>query len=205
MRIYFIIKLQIEIIIFLFLFIPNLSYGFEYKTFSTKNNDKANGLDLVVKYPEFYKSLEGNRPHIVRKFNFKDGIIFNSMMILVKDITNNEYKEISNYSDNEMIDIVESSFKDNNLNIIDSYVTKIEGEKAIILEGYSELERLNKNIYGLLLSSTIFYDSKMINLQCSCSTVGNDDDIKKIYKYWKNKGKDLCLDYINSQIIMNKY
>ena len=196
----------VKIIILLFILIPNFTYGFEYKTFSNKNDVMANGLDITVKYPEFYKSLEGNRPHIVRKFNFKDGNILNSMMILVKNINNNEYKEINNYSNEELVDIVEMSFKDNNFSIKNSYSTKIEGERAIILEGYSEIERLNKIVYGLLISSTIFYDSKMINLQCSSSTViSNNRDINEIDKYWNNNGKNACLEYINSIIIMNKY
>ena len=196
--------------IIILLVIPNLVFAYEFKTYSTENNPKSCGLDVVVKYPEFYKSLEGDRPHVVRKFSYKDGDISNLMMIVIRDIDKNEFKEISNYSSSELIKLIKSFFEGSNININDIYNTEIEGERSVILDGDMEARRINLTMYSELIHSIIFYDNRLIDLQCSSSSVIKDNDVsindKKIVKeYWNKKGKQACLEYINSVNIMNKY
>lgn len=209
-------KLQLIIIFYininlLILFItPNIALSYEFNTYSTENNPKSCGLDIVVKYPEFYKSLEGDRPHVVRKFNYKDGDILNSMMIIIRDIDRNEFKEILKYSNSDLIKLIKSFFEGSNININNIYNTEIEGERSVVVDGSTEAKRINLTMYGELIHSIIFYDNRLIDLQCSSTGVlkdnnANVNDKKSIKEYWNKKGKQACLEYINSINIMNKY
>lgn len=185
------------------------SYGSDYKTFCTDGNDKSYGLNICVKYPQSYKSLDGVRPHVVHKFSLIDNNISISMIILIRNINKTLYSEIKNYSDSDLLDIGKEMY-DGFGKINNVHITELEGEKVILSDGDVNIERLNKIIHGKAIVATLFYNSNMIQLQCTNSVLHNRDDIYNathfaLNQYWDRTGKNTCIRYINSLTIMDKY
>lgn len=191
------------ILLFILIVIPNFVYGYGYKTFSTKGIPESHGINITVKYPEFYDSHQGSRQEVVRRFNYKDDNIINSMLIMVRDIGKKYYNEMINVSESRLVNDLKNYCESGGIDIKNIYSDKIQGEKAVVVEGSSIQNTVNSRVYLKLIHSVIFYEGKVIDLQCSSASAIKDSSsikssVDNVNKYSNNTGKKICLDYINS-------
>ena len=117
----------------------------QQKKYKTIDNPKANGLNLIIAYPEDWLPKEGNGPHIVQKFVSENGRGTENVSILIKDTqldppTIAEMEEAFNPSNLK-------HFAPENAKIIKMESSKVEGLPCGIIE-YTvegEMRRLKKD------------------------------------------------------------
>jgi len=134
---------------------------------SLKGHPKAKDVDMKLKQPVGWNVMEGDRPNIVKKFVYKT----NTFMVQIRDnmmfFSRNETKELLNDEDyvDEFITESSSSFEDfeilnHNIVTIDRYPTL-----EFTIRCYIERTGIGYNL--IMKSWVIFYEDKIILLQCS--------------------------------------
>lgn len=124
--------------------------------FDTKNHPKSNGLWLTVKYPSSWRSAEGERPHIVQKFDRVDGNFYEAMMLQINPMPQASMSEVDSLTIKDIKDIY-GSFS-NNIKV--SGITKFvhEGQTAFIGDIYYTTQRVNQEFTFSQRVMTVFYN-----------------------------------------------
>lgn len=137
---------------------------------SIKGHPKSLGIDMQLKIPDSWKSEEGDRPHIVKKFTYMtNGYMSNTFLIEIQDnvafVSRNEAREM--FSDeksvNDLINQWSLSFFNNH---------KLLNHRLVTIDKYPTLEFTvsgTKERAGLLMNIKfrcwyIFYEDKIVNL-----------------------------------------
>jgi len=83
----------------------------QFETYSSEDNQKAQGLNFTIDYPVNWEVKEGNNPHILKtfKYSYKDFVVM--IMIQLQNsehiMSNNEIRtELNNMNDNEIKQLV---------------------------------------------------------------------------------------------------
>ena len=143
-------------------------YDFEFKLeeyVSIKGHPKAKNVDLKLQPPSGWKVLEGNRPNIVKKFEYET----NSYLVLVKDnitfFSRNEYKDLLNDSDfvTEIISSTVSFFED--YEIIERKILSIDNYPALKFTVKGNMEINGYDIEMVMSNYMLFYEDKIITFQ----------------------------------------
>jgi len=159
---------------------------------------KGKGLKFSIKYPQSWKSREGNRPHIVRKF-INNGSIASAMLIL-NDMgfvpVNNEIEDI--FSDKYASKMIPKGSA-----LLRSNKTVIEGQPALVIDYTSKNERLGVLVKSRFRTYIISYKSYLLNVQFSVSQMPYDaaTDLDKRF----NEYEMLFNAMINSLVINSKW
>ena len=135
--------------------------------FSSNGEGKSKGLKIHVKYPKSWTSLEGDRPHIVRKFvqpdNYALAIIY--IQKAEKEFTQAEIDEVM--TKEGLLSFVP---KDGTL-ISSNPNLKIDRLKAGCVEYFMTIERVDKKVYMHALSYVVVYKDYILSLQFSVGDV----------------------------------
>jgi len=123
--------------------------------FKASEHQKANGLNLIISYPEDWTPREGNGPHIVQKFISENGRGTENFTVLVKGT------QLDPPTVEEMTEVFAlknlHQFAPENAQIIKSENTKLEGLPAGMIEYTVDGERLgNKTTFHTLSVVFIF-------------------------------------------------
>lgn len=134
---------------------------------SIKGHSKAKDVDLKIQCPIGWKIEEGQRPHIVKKFVYNNS---SYIIIIVDNITffsRNEVREL--FEDENYIDelIREASSFLTNAEILNQGVVTIESYPTIVFTIKGEAERSGVKINLIMKNWIIFYEDKIIYLQCA--------------------------------------
>ncbi len=129
--------------------------------YSTKGEEKCKGLDLNIKYPSSWKSLEGERPHAVRKFVQSRNFVL--AMILINT-------QKSNFTQTEIDNSLSKSGLISQLPLNSTYISsnsnlKIDGLKAGSIEYNNSTQKEDRKYYSKLFTYVFFYKKYFINLQ----------------------------------------
>ena len=146
----------------------------QQKKYKTIDNPKANGLNLIIAYPEDWMPKEGNGPHIVQKFVSENGRGTENVSILIKDTqldppTIAEMEEAFNPSNLK-------HFAPENAKIIKMESSKVEGLPCGIIEYTVEGERLSFKETFHCLTVVFAYKSQIVSI---CFTVFNTPTSEK--------------------------
>lgn len=153
-------------------------YEFEFELeeyVSIKGHPKAKDVDLKLQPPLGWKVLEGNRPNIVKKFEYET----NSYLILVKDnitfFSRNEYKDLLNDNDwvNEIIANTLSFFE--NYQMMERKTISIDNYPALKFTVKGVVEKSGYEIEMIMSNYMLFYEDKIITLQAG----GLPNDFKR--------------------------
>ena len=135
---------------------------------SIKGHPKAKGVNLKIKQPIGWELKEGNRPNIVKNFAYKT----HSYMILIKDnytfFSKNEAREL--LTDDAFVNefVSESSSFLKNAEILNLRIVTIEKYPTIEFTIKGNMERSGINLQIIMKSWVIFYEDKIVCLQCGC-------------------------------------
>lgn len=153
---------------------------------SIKGHSKAKGVNLKLKQPVGWEMKEGDRPNIVKKFVYKT----NTYLILIKDymmfLSRKEAQEFLNDKENinEILTGAKLLFK--NSELLNYKVVTIDTYPAFEYTVKGIQERSGINIKMIMKTWMIFYEDKIIYLQCS----GLDDkkfiELEKLYNLITN-------------------
>lgn len=158
---------------------------------------KGRGIKFSINYPSNWSSLEGNRPHIVRKFSNSDKTI--SAMIIITELEKTPtQKEIEYYYTKQgSMELLPTQ-----ATYISNSSTKIEGQPTIINEYTIKTERAENQLKGRMKTYTIFYKKYSIQVQFGVmQLLSSNLDIEKIF----NENELLFKAMMNSFILTSKW
>jgi hypothetical protein len=173
-------------------------------SFRTKGHKKSQGIDLVLKIPKSWKSLEGERPHIVQKWVSQDGHGLEVIYLSITDIggptpSNDEVQE---FATSKEIAIFIPSKAIN----AKSGIFSLEMRKGFWLEFGLISERINIEIYSHLIVYQLFFREKIIRLTCQVSNFVDDFSENRIKTYSKfKKFIPLFQQVLNSIVLLQAY
>jgi len=133
---------------------------------SISGHPKAKGVNLKIQSPIGWEIEEGDRPNIVKKFVYGT----NSYMIIVKDnfafVSRNEAKEF--FNDKEFLTefISEYSSVLNESEILNQEIVSIDKYPTLVLTIKGSMERSGININMTMKNWIIFFEDKIVFLQC---------------------------------------
>lgn len=133
---------------------------------SINGHPKAKGVNLKIQTPIDWDIEEGDRPNIVQKFVYGT----NSYMIIIKDnsafVSKNEAKEFFNDDDFLTELISEYSSVLNESEILKQEIVTIDKYPALSLTLKGSMERSGINIEMTMKNWIIFFEDKIVFLQC---------------------------------------
>ena len=195
-------KLLIKVLACSVLLVVHLSSIAEpLSKFDTKNHPKSNGLWLTVKYPSSWRSDDGERPHIIRKFDHVDGKYYEGMMLQVNPMPQGSMQEVNSLTTKDMAEVY-SSFSNNvKVNGITKFVH--EGQPAFIGDINYSIQRVNQEIFLAQRLMVVFYKSNMIMLWCGTGAKPEFKD-GALQKQQVNSSS-VCQQFFNSLVLMDRY
>jgi len=148
--------------------------GLKFKTFSTIGNEKANGINFEINYPENWISKESNQAHIVKVFKSQDKSVFSHMfMIMIKNIeqtlSNTEVEnEIAKMSLSDIQNLVYPQ------TLLNYEKKQYNGQPGILTYTYYKNEVSNLKFY--YINHILFYKNTIITIMCG---VGAEESIEQ--------------------------
>jgi len=150
----------------------------EQAEYNLKSHSKAYGLDVSLNYPKSWRAEEGVRPHIVQKFTGETvGGILPGCMIIVQDLP----AWASLFLKGEIgAEVLSESLREiipPNATYLDGGKTQIDGEPGAWLKYHYQGERagMRADMYSLMY--ILFYNGKMLAIQCSVGGITDDKEI----------------------------
>ena len=172
-------------------------YGFK-KKFRTNHSPKTKGVDFSIDIPMSWLSKEAYRPNIVQKFIAQNGHSPDMIMLLVKNIPNgeqlskNEIKSIINKKDMKL-------FLPSNAILKEFGYIELEGLSGYWQQYAVSTQRVMQTISMETLVYTLFYQDKMIQIQCSVGDFKNrglEQKMKRFKPLFQAVANSLVLDNI---------
>jgi hypothetical protein len=148
---------------------------FEY---SLKGHTKAGGLDVSLKCPSSWRAEEGIRPHIVQKFTGEAfGGILPGCMIVVQDLPAWASLFLKDEIGAEALSESLREIIPPNATYLGGGKTQIDGEPGAWLKYHYQDERagMRADMYSLMY--ILFYNGKMLAIQCNVGGVAGDKEI----------------------------
>lgn len=161
-----------------FLRLPDLlNFNSETKEkYSTKGHKKALGVNLTMLKPKGWKAKEGNGPHIVQNFEYKQGSNYVSYMIYMKDLptffSRREAKEILEGGEKYGIKYEDlgKDFFGGNIDVLSSTMDVVGNYPARRIEYKMSAKRSGVTINVYCVSWMIFYEDVYVVVGGSVNT-----------------------------------
>ena len=164
--------------------------------YSSYGLDKSRGLKAHIKYPKSWDSIEGERPHIIRKFAQPGGTVLAIVQIIPFDFESTK-DEIDQFFENEFRVLYPSDYQiisvDNNM--------KIEGLRSGAIEYKRSSLRSNQSIYSHNLDFVTIYKSYQLSVLFMVTDKLGES--KKSVDARFDKLEPLFMQMINSIVIDN--
>lgn len=143
--------------------------------FTTNGTGKAQGLKIHFKYPKSWASVEGDRPHILRKFiqsdNYALGVIF--VRKAEQDFLKSEISEIFSTDGLKSAMPLGAKYISSNPNL------KFDNLRCGSIEYSIVQERIDKKIYMHCLQYLVVFKNYIVTVTFSVSdTNGSDNPIR---------------------------
>lgn len=165
--------------------------------YSTKGETKSKGLDLIIKYPSSWKSLEGERPHVLRKFVQPGSYVLAILIINPLEDNVNQEEANNTLSKSGLTALVpkDGIYVSSNSNL------RIEGIKAGSIEYLYSARRGDRDFHSKVFSYIFFYKNYLIQLQFMVTNKINESSESVLRRY--NSVKPLFAQMFNSIVINN--
>lgn len=153
---------------------------------SIMGHPKAKGVNLKLKQPTGWEIKEGDRPNVVQKFVYKT----NTYLILIKDnmmfFSRNEAKELLADEDYVNEFLYESNTFLSDFNIINHKLVTVDTYPALeyTVEGSNERSGLKLNL--IMKTWLIFFEDKIIFLQCMSADKKEFQKLETLYNLITN-------------------
>lgn len=157
--------------------------GFE-KKYSTKESNKSNEINVILRYPNSWKASNGDRPNIVQKFESRNGHGFESALIRIQ-------KSKENLIDNDhKLFLSEEGLKyqlpDESKILEIKTGLKMDGCPASCITFYKVQEQMNFKIKMISESYFLSYNNYQIMLMFSVGSITDNYD-ELFSNYLRNK------------------
>jgi len=173
--------------------------GFRQR-YQTDGAGKSQGIKLVLQLPQSWAAKEGERPHIVKKWQSENGTGLEMMHLDIRDGPG------YNPTKKEMQDMVTSGevrdFVPDGATYVDSGNFDLEGQTGYWLQMTMPVERAGVKMYQEALMYQLFFQGKAIGIMCQAGGPVNEkpktiDAFKRI--------RPLCQQVLNSLVLTQAY
>jgi hypothetical protein len=188
------------------LFVQSCSYAqtpaFVY--YESSGHPKALGLDFKIKYPSSWIPQEGNRPHIVQKFIDESSPSLPTILVLIRKL---DYVMKNSEIDVEFsTDNLKKSLPPNCRYVTSQNKLLVDGVRTAsadyIVTRTAESSTIGVEAQIYNRAYTMFWQKYMIQIQCSVSQRGIDDNtIKETFAAYRT----LFAVLANSFILSSKW
>ena len=169
----------------------------QIKKFDTYGEGKSLGLKIHLKYPKSWKSIEGEHPHVIRKFVQSDNSVLSILILTMQQdkFPQNEINEILTPQGIKSIMPIESMFISSNCNL------KIEGIRAGSIEFYTKGYRIDNTFLSYNMNYILFWENYSVAIQFMVVKKQNESEEEVQVRY--EKIKPLFYKMFNSLVIDN--
>lgn len=173
--------------------------GFRQK-YKTDGYGKSNGVVLHMQLPRSWQGLEGNRPHIVRKWKSEAGTGMELIMLQVREtdgvrVTRSDVAEMM--QPGEIEDLVPEG------GLLRDYgMVTIENLPGYFMDIELLMERAGIAIYQKMRQYSFFYHDRMVAVQCSA---GAPESEHEVVGARFERMKPLCAQIFNSVVLPGEY
>lgn len=148
---------------------------FEY--FNTKGHLKSTGLEIKLKIPITYKMEEGQRPHVVQRFNEFEGHFGTKSTLTINEIpeTEGKFDALTNpglINETDMLEIC----LDDGAKLRSFEIIKIDGIPFAAVESTIKKTSAVGEIEMITLSYTTFFRNRVIILSFAAQVKSGSDD-----------------------------
>lgn len=133
----------------------------EVLKYSSFNEPKAENLKIHIKYPKSWECLEGERPHVIRKFIQSEGYS-TCILLITKQNKEPNTKEVDNIL---AIDGLKSLIPSTASYIASNSNLRMEGLRAASIEYTNSGRRLDRDFYSYNLLYLFVYKKFIIQVQ----------------------------------------
>lgn len=170
------------------------------QSYKTNGTGKSQGIKLNLKLPRSWAETEGERPHIVKKWESLNGTGTESIMLIIKDMegytpTKKEMELFVSSSE------VKDTVPDGGTYIASGNYT-IEGQPGYWVQFDTSMERVGLKTYQNILMYHLFYRGKAIAIMCN--SAGKETEKPRVKETFK-RIKPLCQQVFNSLILTQAY
>jgi hypothetical protein len=187
------------LIALLSLFIFQNSFGQDSYRFKCKDNPKCNGVEFSINIPKKFNPLEGDRPHIIKKFVFQENNFSTTIILYLRKLpmkpSNEEINKILSleniYKMNNVIELIEY---DDNANI--------DNQKCLTATIYNEAKVYTNKIYNVINQNLLIWEDNLIQVNFFVTT--NQDNYEKILNYY-DSNKHTFNSIMSSFVLTSKW
>ena len=179
--------------------VGEFSDGFRQR-YQTDGTGKSQGIKLALQLPRSWAAHEGERPHIVKKWQSENGSGLETMLLDIRD--GQGYSPTKK----EMQNVVSSgeikTFIPDGSTYVDSGNFTLEQQTGYWIQIALPVERVGVKIYQDALMYQFFFKGKVIGVMCQAG--GPDNDRPKVHEAFK-RIRPLCLQVLNSLVLKQAY
>ncbi|MDO8926511.1 MAG: hypothetical protein Q7U94_06330 [Sideroxyarcus sp.] len=173
--------------------------GFRQR-YHSDGTGKSQGIKLTLQVPRSWVAKEGERPHIVKKWQSENGT---GLELIILDIRDGEGY---NPSRQDMVNVISSgeikSLVPSGSTYADSGNFNLEGQTGYWLQITTNIERAGTKLYQEATTYQLFFRGKAIGLHCQAG--GPESEKSKTSEAFK-RIKPLCQQVLNSLVLTQVY
>lgn len=157
--------------------------GFKAR-FTSDGSGKAKGVRFHLDYPKSWSSADGNRPNIVRKFVSQNGRGLEMIMVLVKSLPLSPGQKLTDKDIEDMVaELATPKELEENLPDGASFVSggplRLDARPGFYQKYSVKQQWLDFTISSLYVSYTVYYQTSVIQIQCSVSSEAKEEQSLK--------------------------
>lgn len=173
--------------------------GFRQR-YHTDGTGKSLGVILNLQLPKSWQELEGNRPHIVRKWKSEAGT---GMELIMLQVRGTEGVSVTRADVAEMMQSgeIEGLIPEGGA-LLDYGMVSVEGLPGYFMDFDVLMERAGMAVYQKMRQYSFFYHDRMISVQCSAGALESDYESAEARF---ERVKPLCVQVFNSVVLPDKY
>lgn len=173
--------------------------GFRQK-YQTDGSGKSRGVVLDMQLPRSWQGKEGNRPHIVRKWQSDAGTGSELVMLMVRD-TQGVHISRADVAELMQPGEVDEMVPEGGV-LEDHGMVTVEEQPGYFMDFGLVMERSGVVVYQKMRQYAFFYRDKMVAVQCS--SVRPESQYKEVEEDFEWV-KPLCTQVFNSVVIPDNY
>ena len=168
--------------------------------YQTDGTGKAQGIKLALQLPRSWAPLDGERPHIVKKWESENGTGLEMIALDIRDAegyapTRQEIEELVRSGEAKLA-MPESAA------LVSAGAFLVEGQPGYWVQMTLKQERVGVGIYQEAIQYQLYFRGKAIGILCSA--LGPPENTTRVSEAFV-RIRPLCQQVVNSLVLLQKY
>jgi len=168
--------------------------------YQTDGTGKSQGIKLNLQLPRSWAALDGERPHIVKKWESENGTGLEMIALDIRDAegyapTRQETEEFVRSGEAKSAIPESAAF-------VSAGTFQVERQPGYWVQMTLKQERVGVGIYQEAIQYQLYFRGKAIGI--SCSALGSPDETKRVSDAFV-RVRPLCQQVVNSLVLLQNY